>query len=123
MISIATFSLVVGGVGIMNMMLVSVTERTREIGLRSALGAQPIDISLQFLLEALMLSLIGGAAGLLFGLLLAYAITSLVGFPFLVSASSFLLGFGVATAIGVGFGLYPAIRASRLDPIVALRSA
>ena len=107
----------------MNMMLVSVTERTREIGLRSALGAQPIDISLQFLLEALMLSLIGGAAGLLFGLLLAYAITSLVGFPFLVSASSFLLGFGVATAIGVGFGLYPAIRASRLDPIVALRSA
>ncbi len=123
MISIATFSLVVGGVGIMNMMLVSVTERTREIGLRSALGAQPIDISLQFLLEALMLSLIGGAAGLLFGLLLAYAITSLVGFPFLVSASSFLLGFGVATAIGVGFGLYPAIRASRLDPIIALRSA
>lgn len=123
MISIATFSLVVGGVGIMNMMLVSVTERTREIGLRSALGAQPIDITLQFLLEALMLSLIGGAFGVLFGLGLAFAITSLVGFPFLVSVSSFFLGFGVATAIGVGFGLYPAIRASRLDPIIALRSA
>jgi putative ABC transport system permease protein len=123
MISIATFSLVVGGVGIMNMMLVSVTERTREIGLRSALGAQPIDITLQFLLEALLLSLIGGAFGMLFGLGLAFAITSLANLPFLVSVSSFALGFGVATAIGVGFGLYPAIRASRLDPIVALRSA
>jgi putative ABC transport system permease protein len=123
MISIATFSLVVGGVGIMNMMLVSVTERTREIGLRSALGAQPIDITLQFLLEALLLSLIGGAFGMLFGLGLAFAITSLANLPFLVSVTSFALGFGVATAIGVGFGLYPAIRASRLDPIVALRSA
>ena len=123
MISIATISLVVGGVGIMNIMLISVTERTREIGLRTALGAQPWDISLQFLLEALVLSLIGGGIGLFAALLLAGGVTSLIGFPLILNALSFILAFGVATAIGVGFGLYPAIRASRLDPIVALRSA
>lgn len=107
----------------MNIMLISVTERTREIGLRTALGAQPWDICLQFLLEALVLSLMGGGMGLLAGLLLAYGITTLVGFPFILNALSFILAFGVATGIGVGFGLYPAIRASQLDPIVALRSA
>jgi putative ABC transport system permease protein len=121
--AVATFSLIVGGVGVMNIMLVSVSERTTEIGLRSALGAQPWDICLQFLLEALVLSTIGGVLGLSSGLLIAYAVISLIKFTFILNWLAFILALGISTAIGVGFGLYPAIRASRLDPIVALHSA
>ncbi len=123
MISISTISLVVGGIGIMNIMLVSVTERTREIGLRAALGAQPWDICLQFLLEAITLSLIGGIIGLITTFLLIFAITSVVGLPYIVTPLPIILGLSISTAIGIGFGYYPARRASQLDPIIALRSA
>ncbi len=120
--SIAAISLVVGGIGIMNIMLVSVTERTREIGIRMSIGAQRQDIRNQFLIESLALSLLGGIIGLIIGLLIGGGVTHLVGLPFVVSASSLILPFAVSGTIGVVFGLYPAVRASKLDPIVALRS-
>jgi putative ABC transport system permease protein len=122
LISIASISLTVGGIGIMNIMLVSVTERTREIGVRMSLGAGRQDIRNQFLIEALTLSLAGGAIGLLLGLLLGFAITSLFKVPFVVTPISLLLPFGVSAAIGIIFGFYPAARAARLDPIEALRT-
>lgn len=122
LIGLAAISLAVGGVGIMNIMLVSVTERTREIGLRAAVGAQPSDIRNQFLVEALILCVIGGCVAVPFGLGGAYLLTQHFGFPFVLSASAILLAIGVAAAIGVSFGFYPAARASRLDPIVALRT-
>ncbi len=122
LIGLAAISLIVGGIGIMNIMLVSVTERTREIGLRVAVGAQPSDIRNQFLVEALILCAIGGCIAVPFGLGGAYLLTHQFGFPFVPSVLSILLAIGVAAVVGIGFGLYPATRASRLDPIVALRS-
>jgi ABC-type antimicrobial peptide transport system permease subunit len=119
--SIASVSLVVGGIGIMNVMLLSVTERTMEVGLRLSVGARTRDVLLQFLLEAVSLSLAGGALGILFGFASAYAVTELLEWPTRVSASAVGLAFGLAFAVGVIFGYYPAYRASRLDPIDALR--
>jgi putative ABC transport system permease protein len=119
--SIAGISLVVGGIGIMNMMLTTVTERTREIGLRKAIGAKKKDISLQFLSEAVMLTFLGGFVGILLGWLLALGVTQFAAIPTSVSFSSILLAFGVSAAIGIIFGYYPARRAASLNPIEALR--
>jgi ABC-type antimicrobial peptide transport system permease subunit len=119
--SIASVSLVVGGIGIMNVMLLSVTERTMEVGLRLSVGARTRDVLLQFLLEAVSLSLAGGALGILFGFGCAYAVTELLQWPTRVSANAVGLAVGLAFAVGVVFGYYPAYRASRLDPIDALR--
>jgi putative ABC transport system permease protein len=119
--AIAGVSLVIGGIGIMNIMLVSVTERTREIGLRMATGARGLDIALQFLVEAIVLSAIGGMVGLGLGLLSARILGWTLGWPTTVSGSTMLIAFGIAAAVGLVFGSYPARRASRLDPIEALR--
>ena len=119
--AVAGVSLAVGGIGIMNIMLVSVTERTREIGLRLAVGARPKDILRQFLVEATGLSVIGGAAGVLVGSLAAYLIAKLAGWPLQIDASSVVLAVLFSGFVGVFFGWYPAHRASRLDPIEALR--
>jgi putative ABC transport system permease protein len=119
--SIAGISLVVGGIGIMNIMLVSVTERTKEIGLRLAMGARRRDVLLQFLVEAVVLSLLGGIVGIAAGIGAARGLTALMSWPTFVSPQSIALAFVIAAAIGVAFGYYPARRASRLDPIVALR--
>jgi ABC-type antimicrobial peptide transport system permease subunit len=119
--AIATISLVVGGIGIMNIMLVSVTERTREIGIRRAIGARSRDVLLQFLVEAVTLGLTGGVAGIILGFLAALAVTQLLEWPASVSFVSVVLSFGIAGAVGVFFGFYPARRASRLNPINALR--
>jgi putative ABC transport system permease protein len=119
--AIATISLVVGGIGIMNIMLVSVTERTREIGIRRAVGARSKDVLLQFLVEAVTLGLSGGAAGILLGFLAAFAVTELLEWPASVSFSAVALSVGISAAVGVFFGFYPALRASHLDPIDALR--
>jgi putative ABC transport system permease protein len=119
--AIAGVSLVIGGIGIMNIMLVSVTERTREIGLRMATGARGLDIALQFLVEAVVLSAIGGMVGLGLGLLSARMVGWTLGWPTTVSSSTMLIAFGIAAAVGLVFGSYPARRASRLDPIQALR--
>jgi putative ABC transport system permease protein len=121
-VGIASISLVVGGIVIMNIMLVSVTERTREIGVRKALGARRRDVMLQFLIESGTMSLIGGVIGVLLGVGAAKAITMIVGFPTDVQIWSVLLGLVMATAVGVFFGVYPARKAAMLDPIVALRS-
>jgi len=118
---IASVSLLVGGIGIMNIMLVSVTERTREIGIRMALGARRRDIQLQFLVEALVLSLLGGAVGILFGFLGAWGLSRLPNASVAVSLSSVLMSFGFAAFVGIFFGYYPARQASRLNPIDALR--
>ncbi|MFN9163189.1 MAG: ABC transporter permease [Alphaproteobacteria bacterium] len=118
---VAAISLVVGGIGIMNVMLVAVTERTREIGIRLAVGAQQSDVLLQFLIEAVILSLAGGITGATIGFLGAMAIGGAIGIPVAVTLEVVLLGFGVPTLIGIAFGFFPALRASRLDPIVALR--
>ena len=122
LVGIAAISLIVGGIGIMNIMLVSVTERTREIGIRMAIGARRRDIRNQFLIEAMALSAAGGLIGIAIGLSAGYLLTTRFGLPFAVSPLPILLAFGVSAAIGVAFGLYPAIRASHLDPIVALRA-
>jgi putative ABC transport system permease protein len=119
--SIAAVSLVVGGIGIMNIMLVSVTERTREIGLRMAVGAKPRNILAQFLVEALTLAMVGGFLGALFGLFVAQRLAARFGWPLLVRPDIILLAVGFSAAVGVGFGLYPARKASRLDPIEALK--
>jgi putative ABC transport system permease protein len=119
--SAAAISLLVGGIGIMNIMLVSVTERTREIGVRLAIGAKGRHVLLQFLLEAIALSVVGGAIGVGLGLLIPNLVTRFAGLPTQVSSGSVLLAFGFAAAIGVFFGFYPARKASRLDPIDALR--
>lgn len=118
---IASISLLVGGIGIMNMMLVSVTERTTEIGLRKALGAEPAQIQLQFLLESIFISLFGGFVGLFIGLLVALAAAGLMKFSFTVTAWTILLAVGFSAAVGIIFGLAPARKASKLNPIDALR--
>jgi putative ABC transport system permease protein len=119
--SVAGISLLVGGIGIMNMMLTAVTERTREIGLRKAIGAKEKDISLQFLTESIMLTFIGGILGIVLGSIIAILISRFAGLQTSVSLFSILLSFGVSALIGIVFGYYPARRASKLNPIEALR--
>ena len=119
--SIASISLVVGGIGIMNIMLVSVTERTREIGIRMSVGAKPADILLQFLLEAILLSLIGGAVGIILGIGLTAVIAYFAEWPTPISVFAIIVSSLFAAAVGIFFGLYPARKASRMNPIEALR--
>jgi putative ABC transport system permease protein len=118
---IAAVSLLVGGIGIMNIMLVSVTERTREIGLRLSVGARDLDVLQQFLVEAIVLSLAGGVIGIGAGLVGSYAVSAVTGWTTTVTTASILLSFSVAAATGVFFGFYPARKAAALDPIDALR--
>ena len=120
MVAIASISLLVGGIGIMNIMLASVLERTREIGVRRAIGARQKDVVRQFLIETTIISLTGGVAGILLGVGLSQLIGILAGWSTIVTTSSIVLAFGVSVAIGIVFGLYPAVRASRLDPVKAL---
>jgi putative ABC transport system permease protein len=119
--SIASISLIVGGIGIMNIMLVSVTERTREIGIRMAIGATEGDVQQQFLIEAIVLSLIGGAVGIALGLGASSTIANTLGWPVLVSTKAIVVAAVFSAAIGIFFGFYPARKAARLDPIEALR--
>lgn len=119
--AIAGISLVVGGIGIMNIMYVSVTERTKEIGLRMSIGARGLDILLQFLVEAILISITGGIIGVVFGLTASKLVSIFLSWPTLVSQSSIVLSFAVCAITGVFFGYYPAQKASRLDPIEALR--
>jgi putative ABC transport system permease protein len=119
--AIAGISLIIGGIGIMNIMYVSVTERTREIGLRMAIGARGIDILLQFLIEAILISITGGLIGVGLGIAASKLVTIFLKWPTLVSESSIVLSFLVCAVTGVFFGYYPAQKASRLDPIDALR--
>jgi putative ABC transport system permease protein len=118
---VSAISLLVGGIGIMNIMLVSVTERTREIGIRMAIGARPRDVRTQFLVEAILISLIGGFLGLALGWLSAWLGSLFAGWPFVVSIAPALMACGFSLLIGVVFGLYPALRAAKLDPVEALR--
>jgi putative ABC transport system permease protein len=118
---VAIISLIVGGIGIMNIMLVSVTERTREIGIRMAVGARGHDILLQFLIEAVTLSSTGGVLGIALGLGAAWLLTVIKKWPTLVSAESIMIAFVFSAAVGIFFGFYPARKASQLDPIEALR--
>jgi len=119
--SIAAISLVVGGIGIMNIMYVSVTERTREIGLRLAIGGKGKDILMQFLFEAILLSLIGGIIGVGLGIFLSNAVKSIMSWPIFITTQSIVMSFLFCFFIGVFFGWYPARKAAALDPIVALR--
>jgi ABC-type antimicrobial peptide transport system permease subunit len=119
--AIAGISLVVGGIGIMNMMLTTVTERTREIGLRKAIGAKKKDITVQFLSEAVALTFIGGVVGIILGWLASLAMTRFAGITTTVSIPAVFLAIGVSGAIGIIFGYYPAWRAAKLNPIDALR--
>lgn len=119
--AVAAVSLLVGGIGVMNIMLVSVTERTREIGLRMALGARPVDVLAQFLAEAAMLSALGGLLGVGLGILAARELAARFGWALLIDPAVVLLSVGFSAAVGIAFGLYPALRAARLDPITALR--
>jgi macrolide transport system ATP-binding/permease protein len=119
--SIAAISLLVGGIGIMNIMLVSVTERTREIGLRKAIGARRGDIMSQFLIEAVVMTFIGGLIGILLGAGAAFAMAAIFGWATKVTVFSIVLSTGFSIAVGIGFGLWPAKKAARLNPIEALR--
>ena len=121
-LGLASIALVVGGVVIMNIMLVSVTERTREIGVRKALGAKQRDVLMQFLIESASLALVGGAFGVMGGILVGKIITLVVGFPTAVPLWAIFLGLLLAGAVGIFFGVYPASKAARLDPVVALRA-
>ncbi len=121
--AIASVSLLVGGIGIMNIMLVSVTERTREIGVRMAIGASRTDVMMQFLIEALALSMIGGVVGIILGLICSQLTAHFAGWPLRVELTSILLAVGFSAAVGIFFGYYPARKAARLDPIEALRYA
>jgi len=118
---VASISLVVGGIGIMNIMLVSVTERTREIGIRMAVGATPGDVLLQFLIEAIALALVGGVLGISLGMAGAIALALIAGWPVQIDPNMVLIAFAVSGGVGIFFGFYPALKASRLDPIEALR--
>jgi putative ABC transport system permease protein len=119
--SIAFVSLIVGGIGVMNIMLVSVTERTREIGIRMAVGATGGDVQLQFLTEAVVLAVFGGLLGVVCGVASSKLISNSLGWPTLISSAAIGMAFSFAAAIGVSAGWYPALKASRLDPIEALR--
>jgi len=119
--AIASVSLIVGGIGIMNIMLVSVTERTREIGIRMAVGAHARDILVQFLLEAIALSSLGGVIGIVLGIVTAKVLSAVANWPTLISVESIAVAFLFSAAVGIFFGFYPARKASRLDPITALR--
>ncbi|MBT8443987.1 MAG: FtsX-like permease family protein, partial [Gammaproteobacteria bacterium] len=119
--SIASISLIVGGIGIMNIMLVTVTERTREIGIRKALGATRINILMQFLIEAMVLCMIGGTVGVLIGVGISVLMTEVIGWQMFVSPTAILIAFGFSAGIGLFFGIWPARKAARLDPIEALR--
>ena len=121
LVGAAAFSLLVAGIGIMNIMLVSVTERTKEIGLRMSVGARGLDISNQFLIESILISLTGGILGVLFGALLTWGCNTIIGYPAVIPAWSVIVSFVVCVAIGVGFGYFPAQKAARLDPIEAIR--
>ena len=121
LLSVASISLLVGGIGIMNILLVSVTERTREIGIRMAVGAKARHILLQFLVEATVLSLVGGLAGTVLGVAAATVISSLAYWPTLLSPPAIIGAFLFSGGVGVFFGFYPARKAARLDPIAALR--
>ena len=120
MVAIASISLLVGGIGIMNIMLASVLERTREIGVRRAIGARRTDIVRQFLIETSLITITGGVAGILLGMALSQLVGYLAGWSTIVTVTSIVLAFAVSVTIGLVFGLYPAMRASRLDPVVAL---
>jgi len=120
--SIAGISLFVGGIGILAMMVISVRERTKEIGIRRAVGARRRDILQQFILEAVSLSLAGGLVGILVGVAGGFLLSRMTGWPTAISPLAILLAFGVSAVVGVFFGAYPARRAARLDPIVALRA-
>lgn len=119
--SIASISLIVGGIGIMNIMLVSVKERTREIGIRMAVGAKEWDILIQFMIEAVLLSVVGGLIGIILGISASTISSSFTNWPSVVSGTSILLSFGFAAIVGIFFGIYPARKASQLDPIESLR--
>jgi putative ABC transport system permease protein len=119
--AIASVSLLVGGIGIMNIMLVSVTERTREIGIRMAVGAKTWDIRIQFIIEALTLSLIGGIIGIIIGSAGSAILSAVMEWPTVVSTLSVFLSFGFSALVGISFGFYPAYKASLLNPIDALR--
>jgi ABC-type antimicrobial peptide transport system permease subunit len=121
LLCVAMISLVVGGIGIMNIMLVSVTERTREIGLRMAVGAEPGDILRQFLAEAVLLCLLGGTMGILLGRGSSYVVSLVLHWPVAVSVGAIIAAVLVSASVGIAFGFYPAYKASRLDPIEALR--
>jgi putative ABC transport system permease protein len=121
MIGIAAISLVVGGIVIMNIMLVSVTERTREIGIRKALGARRHDVLLQFLIESSTMALVGGAVGVFFGVVIAKGVTLAIGMPSVIKLWAVAAGLIVSASVGIFFGVYPARRAAKLDPITALR--
>ena len=118
---VAGISLVIGGIGIMNIMYVSVTERTKEIGLRMSIGARGKDILMQFLMEAVLISITGGVIGVFIGFISTQIVTLTLGWPTIISESSVVLSFAVCAVTGIFFGYYPAQKASRLDPIEALR--
>jgi putative ABC transport system permease protein len=121
MICIAGISLLVGGIGIMNIMLATVLERTREIGIRRAIGARQSDIVRQFLTEAVLISILGGLIGIAFGFTLSRIIATAAGWSTVVTMSSIAIAFGVSVFIGLLFGIYPAVQAAKLDPIEAIR--
>lgn len=121
LIGVASISLIVGGIGVMNIMLVSVTERTREIGLKKALGARRRTILIQFLTEAVMLSGIGGLFGVIVGFILSHVISALAGLPVVISAPAVLVAVAFSMVVGVVFGIMPSMKAARLSPIDALR--
>jgi putative ABC transport system permease protein len=121
MICIAGISLLVGGIGIMNIMLATVLERTREIGIRRAIGARQNDIVRQFLTEAVLISIVGGLIGIAFGVTLAKVIAWQAGWSTVVTTASIVVAFGVSVFIGLLFGIYPAVQAAKLDPIEAIR--
>ena len=119
--SISAISLLVGGIGIMNIMLVSITERTKEIGIRIAIGAKKSEIMEQFLIESVLISFIGGGLGIILGILISRTVSRIGGWDTIVSTQSIMLAFGFSVVVGIFFGFYPARKAANLNPIDALR--